>query len=1147
MKIQDPLLAVYTNMARHNVFNIIRAAQDAFSITTPKKLKDDAGIAMDSHFLMKLLERDYAFPDQRRWKVINYLKNRNYLPILHHFYHELEAKMVKEYEGKASAEKPETNFFNSVKDYLAWCFTTLNTLRNASTHMHVYKANTNAEYDPLHLPNEYLIILNNLYESAKATAKSKFGEALGNHLFDQSNKIDFQTNDNQFSKLGLAFFICQFLDQRNATIYLQKTGVLNHFTGKLRLAHIKCFTTYCVKTPEKKITNENQEQSLLLQIMQDLERCPNNLYMQLSDDDKKKLQPQLSEDQVNRIIENSLSGNINYDIELEQLVKELSGYRRPRNRFNYFAVRFLDIKDALGKYKFQLSMGKLLLRTYTKKILSTEDERRILRELFVGGNLQNFQDEDEVLNTYTKRNPSDTEVTFEQFSPKYNIVDNTIAIYDKEFYPTNRGKTNKTKEEKAAVNQPKAYLSLRASYKMALLYVLHNDEDILENIITKHIGEFNPFEILSSQTVFDIHAELKKEEERFASPLRQVSADDTKMIFPKRNSPNQSFYKARERYVKELKYRKNILQDQFIKRNIDINVNSLPEKLLHYLLNVNSLPSSTQNDSEMAKKFEKEFHKKIRFENDQAKSICKKIEENKNDLSNIKLGKLATLVTKDIMKQMINVGEKNKFTTPYYRELQSAIAHFSTNKQKIITFCDYFSLFKNKVGHPFLTKNLITNATGVIHFTELYFQAKTNWFRNNFLKKGSKEEDYKDGGFKVNEDQITKLPYSLRTWIAKRTKNFDIIEWWNNKIGKPVNLPENIFDDELKRALIKEIPPEQLPVPEQQKIGKLLRIFIQNDEQFFYGFKRYYSYNTKATKSEEKKFIYDPKVTQNVKSATMNINWVNNHEKRIRFTRTKDRVALKLAEMLATEKGFSTNNMQLKQFVPNAQNSPLKQPIRFEKIINHDEIEDNFNGEKNFYTIPEKIIVADDKLSDKYENQERESKWNYQSYSRFNRVVYDKRLPGLLSAFEAKTIPFELLEYELNSYDNEWLKIIEKTAQFENAIYRKDSNGIIEICKTKYGKKTHDIEFEVYEQWLKNRNIILHPIVTYIRNKFSHSQLPLAHQLEFDLISIRESDSFLQKYENDIPIIEQYTTYSKRIFQLYDEKMSDLMEQISIV
>lgn len=1175
----------YFNMARHNIFLLINHLTEVFRYLPFNIITDDDNISnKENNILLNIFDISKKEFDEERSKVYNYIIKRHLLPIIKYIGQNKENDLVD---------------FDKIHNFLLFAFNEINEFRNEYTHFLAIDDNGNVLPRKNFIAVELNPVLHYLFTNAPRISylrnEAKQSEEDYNHIL--SNYEIF--TDGKLNDKGIYFFINLFIERKYAIKFLKKIKGFKNETKPEFRATLQTFTSYCLKLPDTRLSNDFPKQTILMEMLSELNKCPKELFNHLTEEDKMKFEPQINDEKKTNILFNSFKSDYDEEKNFDELIADLTTLKRYEDRFPIFALRFIDEIEAFTQIRFQITLGKIIVKKpYYKTIIGNPQPRRVTKTVNVYGKLSDFIGRENDILKELKKDLLDNSIEFEQFAPHYNTNNNKIAfkIFDKE-------KVNKIqypsifenkKEIKELHNTPSGFISINDLHKIVLLDLITGNKQEAEKKIVQFVNITNA-KILNETFLTNIKNKTNYNPEiftkRFFDNKKLLNRRDNKIHFvtdekverllKKYNLDIQQLYSLTKDdfNVKALNRDRNTYNKQDIetfsqikykyfldKRREELQkhlpenilVNHFPRRIIDYLMNISEINSV------------KRIHLKIREIKDETELLLKAVRKEPKEGQVIKLGEIATFIAKDILNMLIDKEVKNKITSPYYNKIQNKLAYFSINKEDLIKIFEELQIFDINRGHVFLQKNHIYKSNSLIDFYKNYLEAKINWI-NNLHEKG------KEGGYRLNKTN-KKIPYSFSD-IKKQCEDFNFTNWLAQKNKLPVNIPNSLLNRILNEKLKKQLKEADKEYSEKDVLSVLLSKILEKDSQSFYYFDR--KYKDYGTKKEPNYIVIEQINGLNVKTIKRKYgNYVDANEKLIRFYQTRDQVMKLMCDYLINEDrtiGLQ-NGFLLKSIYPNSTISILEQPAKFLQIITKKEIERNKQIQKEqiiFTVIAEdtekqkkeiekwnllneeqklfwtRLITTEDQQSFLATKTEEEKKiylgqkgyqWTFKDYGRFKRFVKDKRLNGLATYFETTEIPFDLLEYQLMEYDKYREKILELVFNLEKTIYNKDPLGIIKLDLIKRPKDFNQVQFDIFLNWLKTNNYSFDEnIINWGRNKFSHTEFPI---FNLDKITNEQIENF--EYNKNILGRKEAMDISiaKKIVEKFENEVNNIISQI---
>jgi hypothetical protein len=1040
IKTTPEYFGAYLNIARHNVFMISQEMSRKFN---KPKLGDDGDIG--NTFLTE--PRSFNDPGG-----LIYLNLCRYLPLTNAFSSDFRRNIGMDDDATGTD-------IGKLADFLKMTFKELCDFRNEYTH---YFSKDTGTQRKVNVKNELVLQLRELFEVAVKLTQKRFQDVIPDKCFDNVGKDIgpelFVDNTNQVTTKGLVFFCCLFLDKENAFHFLNKISGFKNSGSPDFQATRETFSVLCVKLPHNKLNSQNPQQAVLMDALNYLQRAPKELYNALSESDQEQFKPKL---------------NAKYDDkDYESYLKDISTLKRSRDRFPEFALKFLDASEDF-KYDFQIYLGKVETRSYSKQVLGKmpeEKNRSIVKDVKSFGKLSAYNDDvqKKIINEKDFKELFDPneEVKFTQYAPHYHIAGNKIALVQSKHGAFFR------------LEYPQVFLSISELPKVVLLELLFPGEaskeikDFLKkNNFMRQKYDDNEANILDKEWIDKIKKQLP-----CYGILRRFSADSKDLL-------NRKTKKNYEEYRAEFHQRKVSLDAILKTKGLDCR--QIPGRIIDYWLNI----EDTENNHS--------FKERIK----EARTDCKKRLKDIEKGRQLKVGEMASELARDIIKLVIDVDVKAKITSFYYDLIQECLALYANNEKNQLFWelCkrDLNLLDKGK-GHPFLADLERQRTNSTLDFYKAYLLLKKDWLHQTFYSTKRNKKKRKDETVIGMPENGVGVPLTYQKWMQSEQ---DFGHWLKSvqpsspipprKPGKPVNLPTNLFDSTLIAKL-----KEEVTISDDKKTynySRLLGMWLK-DLQPFYQQKRHYTIfkdrpyecvvNVNPTEDRSIKYYYESILDDVVEQCEtekeiiseeqLNVIFkkaVAEKEKKIRYYCTEDRILLKMIQhvfmKMNTKKDKSTPDSGIKTFTislhdisPNSAKNPLEEEEYMEAVLNG------------------RTIVAHRKRKD---------------YSFFIRFLHDERMKNLLPYFNENKIDFGRLVAEMEDYEQYRERVFSKVFELEKSIL----SVISPEDKTKlFNEGTvngPNVQHEAYLNWLKRKGYINqndYDLLFEIRNKFCHNEFP---------------------------------------------------------
>lgn len=1107
LKDNPEYFGAYLNMARHNVFNINNHLAKKFSIAE----LDEEG-KLPNSFLTDKNNKKFKANQNHIFSIL-----KRFMPIVKVFDHETlpksEREQIKDLVGKDIAKLADT---------LGIVFNAINAFRNDYTH---YYSISKGNKRKIEIEDGLIAFLNTNYKRAIEYTKARFTTVYNDADFDLASKAILVNADNTITQDGLVFLISMFLDRENSFQFVNRITGLKGTQYKSFTAKREVLSAFCIKLPEEKFVSENYIQAFSLELINELNKCPKALYNVIDEEEKKKFQPILGADEIDNIIDNSVPDTIDdYENYIESITKRV----RSKNRFSYFALKFLDDKKIFKNLRFQIDLGKLVIAEYTKPLDGIEHERRVIENAKAFGRLQDLRNNEENILRKIDKN---TTAYFEQYAPHYNFDNNKIGISifkdgneRKESFATYIFNEKSTNTVKAHLKQPEvtAFLSTHELPKIILLEYLQTGT--AEQLINDFITINNP-KLFNLKFIESVKIELNDLDEFLK---RSQGRKNIHAYYLKDNRGNET---KDTQKIDDLKDRKSRLNAILLEHSL--NDKQIPTRILDYWLYIVDVQEKNAV-SDRIKQMKRDCIDRL-----------KDIKKGKAP----RIGEMATFLAKDIVDMLIDEAKKKKITSFYYDKMQQSLALYADNDMKDILDNIINDLGLNeKGGHPFLKEINFRDLKYTQEIYKKYLEEKgqkmvseynhkkmrsetfdKSWLETTFYKKEFSEKINKNlTVVKIPEDK-SKIPFSILQFEKAKTSFED---WFNNitkgkKVNdrkKPIDLPTDLFDASLVKLLQDKLKSENIGFDVKANYNELFKIwwekYRKDDTQIFYKAKRCYAFEEEKlifemnTKNKFQEYCTDDFVTKvhkirqdkrnNEKQTNSRLpdidkkqvaksiaNRIGSTEKEIRILQEEDRLMLLMFEQLIG----AEPSLKLKEI---------------DKLLNETiEIKEKITGKLSFNEQGENIQDNNTKLEiTRFLTENRKRK----EYSVLKKYINDRRLFELFEYFEPDTIALDKLKIEIDSYNKAKETVFDLIFKLEKAIVEHDKEGVLEKAE----KETDHIQHKPYLEWLKAKKIITDEdfrFLNMIRKTFSHNQYAQKTTMELFVKNWNENKFALQMLE----------------------------------
>jgi hypothetical protein len=744
-------------------------------------------------------------------------------------------------EKKPEELQPE-EYTQLLKSLLEW----MNSLRNCFSH---YKTTPKFKFDKADTFYQiYDAALFRLIDKNKQTKRyDYFNQKDIEHLERKPKAIKEERVPHKISATAidektLAYFICLFLEPKYASIFLSRlAGFQKALTvDKMSMAEkaqLKAYTMFCCRLPQPKLESSD----IMLDMLNELNRCPNDLYNVLSEADKdRRFKVDLTAEAALAIAQNqNIPINNDEDGEYTEGVPQEVILKRHDDRFPYFALRYFDDTNAFKTLRFHVQLGKLLKKDkYDKVMYGEKRERELTQPIFTFSKLKPMRDKYDMVNqddlenkkidarfvskfneTWTEEKDGQTQLkaVIEQFSPHYNFGEQTIGfkIFDKESQANEKDNNlprlpnlNETKKVKGI--EPDAFIStyeLRNLFFYQYLYKARTIETSAEDFIKIYIANIQRF--------------FKDVKDGAFKPITEppdFTKNERKPYVKDKWERKVLLMEYDERQVNMEERRK--LMTARIKETYNIGKTSVPHDIWEYLLGYKMVPYGEYVTQKLLAQ-----HKDI-------KQRLKDLEKDRAP----RVGEQATWIAEDILHFMPArthiVNDKphdQKMNNDQFRILQSSLAYFSSNKDDIWMYFKEMGLIHSPVPdmqHPFLQKIGKGECRSLMDFYKKYLVAKDDFLGEvvKFVCGDLDKPKY------ANPDLIkAKYGYFLPKPEKKgMSKSYE---------GIPVLLPKGLFNEAISMALNKA--KKSGYKGEINTVVYSLEQYVNGDTQDFYDYEHF--------------------------------------------------------------------------------------------------------------------------------------------------------------------------------------------------------------------------------------------------------------------------------------------------------------------
>lgn len=697
----------------------------------------------------------------------------------------------------------------------------LNFYRNYTTH---YDPDEDNKTAALHLNERNLVpCLKDLFKASTRTVQQRFGYSereisfiknmhMGKENFNYClyKKEIISSTDSKptaiFSLRGLVFFVSLFLEKKYISEMLAKTKA---FYTKQDLGNTKrksiifeSLAVYRIKLPRQRYDSEQDKIGLALDMVNELQRCPQELFDLLSTGDQTLFRStEKSDDDPNTML-----------------------MVRHSDRFAPLAMRYIDQQKIFQSIRFQIALGKYRFAFYDKKCIDATGDMGETRVRSLQKDLHGFGRLDEIEKEQVKKWSSLIR-DFEQIKPdtadstpyitdhhaSYLIKNNRVGLYWKAGKegpvpglptlsndPQSKDLRQRKKNGEQIVNltSPKCFIS---THELPALVFYHMLYETLTGEEKKQMPLLTTEEVIIAWV------------DNFKKFVQAVATGEV-------NSDNAT------QIAQEL--------------GID-NLKQVPKKILEYFTGAN------QECNDLLKQ---KLQERLKAHIDETQHLIdrltrdlKMIEDKRNrrgtrKFVEIKPGRLGSWLAHDIIALQPTPTEgNNKLTGLNFQILQSALAVYDDyDALKRILVAAH--LIMHDDAHPFLINVVDGKPQSTVAFYKKYLEARLGWLKSiasNDLR------------------QYTFLTRGVNKWAERNNEFYQRV--MQQYLSLPVELPRGLFEKPIKAILSHKLGNEFIKGDKRDDanvaflIAKYFKQCYQDENQEFYTqtdgrYKRYYSF-----------------------------------------------------------------------------------------------------------------------------------------------------------------------------------------------------------------------------------------------------------------------------------------------------------------
>lgn len=920
------------------------------------------------------------------------------------------------------------------------------------------------------------------YEHEVVSHLVRLGE---NEIEKPTFQYGFKDKKGQASEKGFLFFICLWLEKKQAQELLKKHAGFKRSDSDAEQSTLDTFTYFRTRIPKPRLTSDQTEHGLFLDMVNELVRCPNELYQQLSIEDKKKFIPK---DEEKELVEGEENETLSY-------------LKRHGNRFYYFALRYLD--HSFKQLKFHVDLGNYCFKTYDQEIEDEPRKRRWIKRMLSFGKLADFNEINRPKEWQEKLWKIDDgdkpDKYWRETTPHFHIEANNVGMKWIEKYDSAKVWPEISDNEgfKPRNEAPDFWMSIYELPAMAFYQVLHSEN--------------KAFVRKSAEDIIHIH------KEKMTSFLSAVAKGELKVGYTK------------ETLSKELETK-------------GLHIHWIPSQIIDYLL---AKPSTdlAQKATDRLNTMLAENNRLVSQSNRQAMHFRQKT-SNKNYIA-LKPGRLADFLSEDMIKLQPAVQQdKGKANGTEAAILQAKLAVFEKNQHTLHETFKLCNLTDSKNPHPFLHKLDPRKCNNILEFYQKYLG-----LREGFLKQCLSENKYEQYHFlklkpamaniqalvQGQKDAVMNLPRGLfkqailkameqtRDLAAELAKNDRVnVAYIIQQYVKIIKQdePQAFYQFKRNYELLDQLYDNRKPRDRKGKEKQHFSVpeLISKKDDIKSRLEKVI--NQKIANSKDKNIVAEARIRQ--KHQKQYLHFTEN-EKQIRLHSSCDLVLfLMIGELHSSGKSLLADQTQKKEGI----NLAFEQAFKLSEIMP--------NAEQSLLS---KLTTVELKLPYGTETKQAyktivKEGIKIKNVGDFRALLKDRRIAGLLPYVAVEKIPYDAIKKELELFDSVRIRAFKKILALE----KKAINNYAALQANKDGYIEH-LEILNHIPGLTDQE---QKMMNIWRKAFCHSQYPsfamfeqVVNGKEFNAILNHASASAELRNSSIILQIENYLhSYYNRAMEL---------------
>lgn len=637
----------------------------------------------------------------------------------------------------------------------------------------------NVRYDKVKIPGKFKII-------KKKGKEQKIQES----KFVEKSDFPYRMKDEHgiLSDVGVLLFVCLFLHKKYISMFMDKVKPYRKEADAVeQKVLLETFSVFRIRLPKERYDSERPDYALGLDMLNELQKCPKELYETFAESDKAKFRVPIKSTSEDVVMDD---GVIVENGEVLQI--------RVQDRFPTMALRYIDQTQAFPKIRFQVSLGHYRYSFYDKECIDSKnkekDRVRVLQKEINGfGRLNEIELKRKEkyashirTNDEVRKDTADSEPYITDCYANYVFNGNRIGFlfFDKDLGRTEIKAMN-TAEDKEIMYIPE----LEWNKDLAK----ETKKNGTNAICVPPIAWLSTYELPALMFHHHLCQRLN-----LVSPDKKISKNPTEYVIIQGIKTYYRFFND----VKEGRLHPGMIKDKeslaaLIRKDYaPLQLKDIPVKLVDYLTNekVNMEEVFKKRAEERMEKMLKGTEIRLKmFREERAKIGSKDNKFGKKSYVDIRPGKLADYLAKDmLMFQPVDKDNKNKVTGLNFQVIQASLAIYDKTWDELRAIFENAKLINQKnanLNHPFLG-NLFASKKiplNTMDFYELYLQEKINYLKKRLMK----------GTFSDAFLHRSRMKWKNRDadyYKAMAGRYLEEMLDENRKNMKPIELPRGLFE-----------------------------------------------------------------------------------------------------------------------------------------------------------------------------------------------------------------------------------------------------------------------------------------------------------------------------------------------------------------